>query len=255
MGFNRSQNIYSGTSGLVLPVKNKLSYPLEFQDKPRLCFYASLMNSIEINSSFYKLPMAKTVAKWADSVPDDFRFTFKMWRDITHNKGLTFNNNDVVRFIDVISNVGIKKGCVLVQFPPSLTNAAFGKLETLLQLIQEQQGAADWKIALELSNASWYNDELFELMEQSGASLVIHDKLESSNLLTDNPAEFIYLRFHGPGGNYRGSYSDEFLNEFSYYIRDWQEEGKTVYIYFNNTMGDAIGNLATLNKYINSNDL
>ncbi|WP_207533067.1 DUF72 domain-containing protein [Desertivirga arenae] len=255
MNLKRSQNIYAGTSGLVLPVKNKMSYPEEYQDKPRLCYYASLLNSIEINSSFYKLPMAKTVAKWADTVPDDFKFTFKLWRDITHNKGLTFNKENVARFMQVISEVGEKKGCLLVQFPPSLTNAAFRQLETLLGSIQEQETATGWKIALELRNASWYNDELSELLESSGSSLVIHDKIESSNLLTDNPAEFIYLRFHGPGGNYRGSYSDEFLSEFSYYIRDWQEEGKTIYTYFNNTMGDAIGNLATLNNYISSNDL
>jgi uncharacterized protein YecE (DUF72 family) len=255
MKLKQSQNIYTGTSGLVLPVKNKLFYPLEFQDKPRLSYYASLLNSIEINSSFYKLPMSKTVSKWANMVPEDFKFTFKLWRDITHNKGLAFNPADLSKFIEVISNVEEKKGCILVQFPPSLTNAAFRQLEYLLNSISDQERAAGWKIALELRNTSWYNDELFELLEQSASSLVIHDKLDSANLLTENPAEFIYLRFHGPGGNYRGSYSDEFLNEFSYYIRDWQEEGKTIFVYFNNTMGDAIGNLATLNKYVDSNDL
>lgn len=255
MKLKRSQNIYSGTSGLVLPVKNKLSYPLEFQDKPRLTYYASLLNSIEINSSFYKLPMAKTVAKWADMVPEDFKFTFKLWRNITHNKGLDFNPADVSKFIEVISNVGEKKGCILVQVPPSLTNAAFGRLEYLLNLVTEQEVAAGWKIALELRNASWYTDELFGLLQQFASSLVIHDKLDSANLLTENPSEFIYLRFHGPGGNYRGSYSDEFLNEFSYYIKDWREEGKPVFVYFNNTMGDAVGNLATLNKYIDANNL
>lgn len=81
------QDFYTGTSGLSLPFP-KHSFPPEFQDKSRLTFYASLFNSIEINSSFYKLPMASTVKKWAESVPDNFLFTFKLWREITHNKGL-----------------------------------------------------------------------------------------------------------------------------------------------------------------------
>ncbi|HEY8898156.1 MAG TPA: DUF72 domain-containing protein, partial [Niastella sp.] len=81
----------AGTSGLVLPVPNKQSFPPEFSDKSRLTYYASLLNSIEINSSFYKVPQPATVRKWADSVPDDFVFTFKLWQEITHVKGFAYN--------------------------------------------------------------------------------------------------------------------------------------------------------------------
>ena len=66
-------SFYSGTSGLVLPFPNKQSCPPEFHDKPRLAYYASLFNSLEVNSSFYKVPMAATVKKWADGVPDGFK--------------------------------------------------------------------------------------------------------------------------------------------------------------------------------------
>jgi len=249
-----NEKIFTGASGLVLPVKNKLSYPDEFKEKPRLCYYASLFNSIEINSSFYKIPMSATVKKWADTVPENFRFTFKLWREITHNKGLIFNPSDVGRFIETISNVGEKKGCLLVQFPPSLTMASLSQLENLIAEINEVNSRFNWKIALELRNQSWYNDDFYELLEQWQCSLVIHDKAQSGNLLTDNPADFIYLRFHGPGGNYKGSYSDEFLSEFAWYINDWKEEGKTVFVYFNNTMGDAVNNLITLNKLLNSDN-
>lgn len=83
-------NYYSGISGLILPVPNKEHYPAEFKEKSRLCYYASLFSSIEVNSSFYRIPQAKTIAKWADDVPADFKFTFKLWRGITHEKGLVF---------------------------------------------------------------------------------------------------------------------------------------------------------------------
>ena len=57
----------------------------------------------------------------------------------------------------------------------------------------------------------------------------------------------MYVRFHGPTGNYRESYVDDFLYEYASYINEWIEEGKTVYVYFNNTMGDAFNNLKYLN--------
>ncbi|MBA2422067.1 MAG: DUF72 domain-containing protein, partial [Chitinophagales bacterium] len=85
-------------------------YPPEFQGKSRLTYYASLFNSVEINSSFYKNPKISTIIKWAESVPDNFQFTFKLSKDITHSKGLDFNHEDVDRFIEAIAHVGNKKG-------------------------------------------------------------------------------------------------------------------------------------------------
>src|SRR4051812_13911921 len=117
--------IYTGTSNVELPVPNKQSFPPDYQDKSRLTYYASLFNTVEINSSFYKVPMAKTVAKWAESVPAHFKFTFKLWQEITHAKGCIYNPDEIERFINVINHVGNKKGCLLVQFPPSF---AFDKI-------------------------------------------------------------------------------------------------------------------------------
>ncbi len=82
-----NHTFYSGTSGLVVPVPQAL-YPPEFKGKSRLNYYASLFNSIEINSTFYKMPKISTVSNWAESVPDEFRFTFKLSKAITHAKGL-----------------------------------------------------------------------------------------------------------------------------------------------------------------------
>src|ERR1700744_2308217 len=112
-------NYFAGTSGLGLPVPNKSHYPAEFTNKSRLCYYASLFNSIEVNSSFYKIPQAKTIRKWAADVPDGFRFTFKLWRGITHQKELLFDPADIGRFMEAIDAAGNHKGCLLVQLPPS----------------------------------------------------------------------------------------------------------------------------------------
>ena len=244
------ENYYTGTSGLLLPVPNKLHYPKDFQQKRRLCYYASMMNSIEINSSFYKIPQSSTVSKWAADVPEDFKFTFKLFREVTHNKELAFDPDVVSRFFEVISNVGNKKGCVLVQFPPSIQLAHFSQLRFLMSVIRNCDLKEDWKIVFEFRHASLYTSEVEELLTEFRFGMVIHDKLPNGLSFRENHLNFTYLRLHGPEGNYRGSYDDQFLEEYASYISQWLVEGKKVFVYFNNTMGDAIGNLNTLRAYL-----
>lgn len=242
------EKVYAGTSGLLLPVRNKLFYPEDFKDKSRLCYYGSLMNSIEINSSFYKVPMASTVLKWANDVPADFKFTFKLFREITHNKDLLFNPEQVQQFMRVIDRAGDKKGCVLVQFPPSTKVNSFRQLDSLINELKScNQG---WKIAFEFRHPSWYREDIYELLSENQMGLVIHDKSPANTPMLDMENDFVYLRFHGPGGNYRGSYAEDVLYEYATYVNEWLLENKEVFIYFNNTMGQAIENRNTLLEMI-----
>ncbi len=248
MDFSFSTSLHTGTSGLLTPIP-KREFPPQFQDKSRLTYYASLFNSIEINSSFYKVPMASTMRKWAESVPDDFQFTFKLWKEITHTRGLLFKQEDLDNFIEVISCVGDKMGCLLVQFPPSINVQHIHQLEKLLFGLKIADPLKRWKVAVEFRNRSWYEENVYELLDAHQAAMVFQDLPASSGPLIET-AEFIYLRFHGPNGGYRGSYPDDFLSEYAGYIKDWQEDGKDVYAYFNNTMGEAVKNLITLNGFV-----
>ena len=241
---------FSGTSGVTLPVPNKLLFPPEFQDKSRLVYYSFLFNSIEVNRSFYKLPMYSTIEKWAASVPDDFQFTFKLWREITHVKGLAFRYEDIERFMNTINGAGMRSGCLLIQFPPSLTIGYSLRLMHLLTAVTEQDPQRKWKIALEFRNTSWYTDEIFQMAEDFNATIVLQDMPSSINSRVSDHSDFVYLRFHGYKGDYKGGYEDDFLSEYAYYIRDWLAEGRDVYAYFNNTRGDAVHNLVTLNEYV-----
>ena len=83
MKLQRLNNFYAGTSNIVLPVPNKSFFPPKYRDKTRLNYYASLFNSVEINSSFYKVPLPRTVEKWTTEVPPNFRFSFKLSKAIT----------------------------------------------------------------------------------------------------------------------------------------------------------------------------
>jgi uncharacterized protein YecE (DUF72 family) len=241
---------YSGTSGLLLPVPNKLHYPVEFRDKSRLCYYASLMSTIEINSSFYKMPMPSTMRKWAADVPNNFLFTFKLFKEITHNKDLAFDPAVVSKFLEVIRNVGDKKGCLLVQFPPSVRIGHFSQLRYLMSILRNNDPSMEWKIALEFRHSSLYVDEVYELLEIYQLGMVIHDKTPANSPIMETHPDFVYLRFHGPGGNYRGNYHDDVLYDYASYVSEWLAEGKKVFVYFNNTMGEALANLHLLRQIV-----
>src|SRR4051812_17153306 len=103
MALREMKNYYSGTSNVMLPVPNKSFFPIEYRDKSRLHYYATFFNSVEINCSFYKVPMPRTIERWANDVPEGFRFTFKLWKGVTHAKELNYNSADVRSFMQVIS--------------------------------------------------------------------------------------------------------------------------------------------------------
>jgi uncharacterized protein YecE (DUF72 family) len=239
---------YSGLSGLQLHIPKYL-FPEQFKNASRLSYYSSFFKSIEINSSFYKMPKPHTMVRWAASVPDDFKFTFKLWKGITHNNEFNFEETAVRHFMKVIDSVEHKKGCLLIQLPPGLSKDYFYQLEKLLICINNEV-SSPWNVAVEFRNKSWYDESTYQLLNYYHAALVIQDIPKSSTASIDHESEFIYIRFHGPKGNYRDSYSEEFLEEYASYILQWMDEGRVVYLYFNNTMGDALNNLETLNKLV-----
>jgi uncharacterized protein YecE (DUF72 family) len=246
----RGKAFYCGTSNIVLPVSNKGHFPPEYQDKTRLHYYATLLNSAEINSTFYKLPMPRTIEKWANEVPEDFRFTFKLSKAITHAKELHYDSEDVHRFLEVVARAGDKKGCILVQFPASIKSSLFQRVRRLLDDLQASGGMDGWHLAVEFRDNSWYRDSVYQMLEGYNAGVVMHDMPKSFTPLIDMEKTFVYLRFHGEEGNYRGRYSDDFLSEHATYIQAWIDQGLPVFAYFNNTIGDAIHNAITLDSYL-----
>lgn len=240
-------SFYSGTSNIALPIKQS-EYPPEFKGASRLTYYASLFSSVEINSSFYKVPKAATVEKWRDSVPHLFRFTFKIPKAVTHAKGLQFSVEELEVFAETASLVGNKRGCLLLQLPPSVKRERQEELEGILECLSYE--AKGWNIAVEFRDPSWYNREMYRVLQGYGASMVEQDLPKCPTPQVTVTQDFVYLRFHGPEVAYRGSYDDVFLLAHANRIATWLKDGRKVYAYFNNTMGDAVGNLRTLNRMV-----
>ena len=245
---------FSGLSGIVLPTP-KYMFPVEFQNSSRLTYYSSLFNSIEINRSFYGLPQARTLTRWSDEVPPGFKFTFKLSKQITHSKALEFNDLDVREFMQTISNVGNKRGCILIQFPASMKSLHAGQLERLLRAIEMYNAGHAWNVAIEFRDKSWYDSEIYSMINAHGATIVTHDKPGAPPTSVELKSKIKYLRFHGPRGDYRGSYDEAFLHEYATYIREWRDTGNSVFVYFNNTNGDAFNNLRQLMNELNEQPL
>jgi uncharacterized protein YecE (DUF72 family) len=280
---SKKGTLRSGTSNVEVPERNKAAFPAAFQSKTHLEYYASLFNSVEINRTFYTLPRPSTVEKWAAQVPEDFRFTMKLWRGITHAKELLYKRKDVAIFMRTVAPVGPKKGCLLVQFPAGLDVRNADGLERLLAdiadlnpEIDEDSGEAlpdagkglsgtghSWRIAVEFRNRGWYTPEIYKLLTRYKAALALHDMPmkgsgglparvsaeEEATLAADT--DLVFKRYHGPRGDYKGSYSPADLESQAAAIQVWLNQGKEVYAYFNNTAeGDAPKNVLLLNQLV-----
>lgn len=240
-------NLYIGTSNIILP-GNKSTFPDAFKIKSRLNYYSSLFKTVEINSSFYKVPMYSTCEKWAADVDGGFRFTIKLWKEITHLKDLRFNAMDIDMFLKRIAPFGNKKGCLLLQFPGKITLDYFNKVEEILSIVMESEFSLEWQKAVEFRNPSWYTGETFEMLVDYNASMVLHDNPKAKSGEPGKKVQTIYMRFHGPKGDFRGGYTLGFLKEKTAQIKEYIKEGKNVYAYFNNTAGNAFMNARTLQK-------
>lgn len=240
---------YLGTSGIALPL-TKENFPEAYRSGTRLTYYGSVFNSLEVNSSFYKTPQATTFAKWSSEVQDDFHFTVKLSKAVTHANKLDFDAAEIDKFLQAASALEWKKGALLVQFPASISNNYFDAVEVLLARINSQNSEPRWQVAVEFRHISWYGDHTYQMLERHRASLVIHD-MPGSATLEAIRGEIIYLRFHGPTGDYKGSYSPAHLQHWAEWLVDQQQKtGKTAYVYFNNTMGDAYNNAQLLRAYM-----
>lgn len=237
--------LHLGTSGVSVPI-TRSAYPEAFRGKGRLTYYSSILNSLEVNSSFYRNPKPSTIEKWSAEVPDSFSFTFKLSKLISHAKHLAFNETDVHDFLEVVQHAGYKMHCILIQLPPSTAITSFDELKQLLLTIR---GHSAVHIAVECRHESWYNVHTYALLHNHNATLVMHDfKKGKFNEMIDQP--FYYYRFHGMYSNYRGSYDEDVLQAYAEDIRSLLHKNKPVYCYFNNTMGAAFENANRIKELV-----
>lgn len=215
-----------GTSGWHYEHWRGEFYPDDLSPAEWLSFYARRFDTVEVNSSFYRLPTLKAVQAWHDAVPEDFLFALKGSRFITHMKKLKDPAASVASFLPVLEPLREKRGPVLFQLPPNW-KCNPGRLAAFLAA-----WPASIPCAFEFRDRSWHCAEIYALLRAHNAAFCMFDLggFHTPSVLT---ADFTYIRLHGPDGPYAGCYGEAALAEWAERIRSWQGL-RAVYVYFDN---------------------
>ncbi|HET7817471.1 MAG TPA: DUF72 domain-containing protein [Sphingomicrobium sp.] len=233
-----------GCSGWVYRHWRGLFYPEGLPQKRWFERYAEEFDTVEINASFYRLPLASTFEGWRDKAPPGFRYAVKVNRFITHLKKLVGCEEEIDRFVALVRLLGPALGPLLHQLPPSL-HKDVARLEAYLARLPN-----DLEQVVEFRHASWYDEEVLALLDRYGAGFVAHDlkALVSPRWASGRAA---YVRFHGTGGKYWGRYPDEALLEWAGWCVGQTRLGRSVWCYFNNDIhGHAIEDATTLKSMV-----
>lgn len=218
-----------GCSGYVYRDWRDVVYPADLPMSQWLSWYATQFDSVELNSTFYRLPSEAAVRGWASQVDERFVFAVKVGAFGTHRKKLIDAASWLPRHLERVELLGGALGPNLFQLPPRWRRNV-ARLEELLAVLP---GHVRW--AVEVRDPSWLHDDVFAALERHGVSLCIHD------LIADHPfvrtADWLYVRFHGPRGlrePYRGMYGPARLSLWAEEVGTVADEGDDVYCYFNN---------------------
>lgn len=225
-------NVLLGTSGW--SYKEWIGPFYAEKDKSMLKAYSKVFRTVEIDSTFYRYPSKGTVMGWAKYSPEDFVYTAKLPKLITHKKKLDLTQNveqDLQKFIELIEPLylGGKLGCVLIQLPPRYSYKP-KEMEDFFKILPTQI-----KFAVEFRDSSWMREETWILLEKYKVAYTIVDEplLPPELHFTSN---FAYFRWHGRGTrpwyNYR--YRDEELEPWIPKIKEAKGKVEKVYGYFNN---------------------
>jgi uncharacterized protein YecE (DUF72 family) len=237
---------FVGTSGWSYPHWAKgVFYPARLRSSQWLSYYSRHFCTVEVNSSFYRLPSRRVFEEWRGQTPPGFRFSVKASRFITHIKKLEEAEEPLQRMLSSVQGLAAKLGPLLFQLPPSLSYSR-ERLEAFLATWSKQVKGVCTRGVLEVRHPSWLCDQCYLSLSAAGFALCLSDWPE---LPVEGPltTDFVFVRRHGPGALYASAYTPSHLEMDARHIEEWCHQGKEVYIYFNNdAFGWAVRNAQTL---------
>lgn len=222
-------------------------YPPRCPARRRLPFYAERFETVELNSTFYRLPRREAVARWVEQTPADFVFAVKVSRYLTHVTRL----RDVEVHLPILlerlaplADAG-KLGPLLWQLPPTFARSDERLAEALNRF------PADLRHAVEFRHESWFAPESLDLLAQHGVALVVADRPGAPARAWPEPrVGFSFVRFHRGRRGHRGNYSPRELSHWADTLQRWAKNGD-VYAYFNNDQeGFAPRNALDLQRWL-----
>ncbi|MGK7393845.1 MAG: DUF72 domain-containing protein [Candidatus Cyclobacteriaceae bacterium M3_2C_046] len=233
---------YIGTSGWSYDHWEGVMYPEGTKGKPRLDHYIRKFHTVELNSSFYHWPREAFFYSWYHRLPENFMLTVKAPRLLTHYQKLYAPERWVGRISRDITILRNKMGVLLVQLSPFFAYD-YARLAYFLDQVPH------WiRLTVEFRHPSWVQDEIFDLLSRKNAAYCVMSGAQLPCVLKAT-ANFVYVRMHGPDDQYLygGAYSSQDLQWWADRLREWDHQGKDVYVYFNNDYeGNAVRNALEL---------
>jgi len=210
--------LYVGTSGYSYKEWKGSFYPEKIPAKDMLSFYASRLQAVELNNTFYRLPQRSMVESWKSQVPENFRFSVKASQRITHFKRLKDAADETRYMLETVSALENRLGVVLFQLPPNMKKD-LERLETFLKELP-----ADTPAAFEFRHPTWFDDDVLELLRSQNRALCVSDTDELPVNHIDKTADWGYMRLR------RVKYSEAELKEWIQRMRaqDW----KRTFVFF-----------------------
>ncbi len=244
-GIKRDVKFYIGTSGWTYDHWKNIFYPGDLPKTKWFLHYCKYFRTVEINATFYRWFKDQTYIKWEKQVNESFRYVLKAPRIITHRKFLLNTDNEIKKFEDSASLLGNKLGLILLQLAPQTKYDPELLRETILSFKNPQ------KLAIEFRSKNWLNNEIYEILKESGAVFCNADSPRTS-LIDWITGDTAYLRLHGRKNWYSYNYSEWELAGILSLAEDFAEKGaKNIYIFFNNDFGGyAPGNALLLREML-----
>lgn len=232
--------IYVGSAGWNIPRAHKQRFPA---DGSQLQRYAARLNAAEINTSFYRPHAVATYERWAAAVPADFRFSVKIPKVITHERGLARTREPLERFLSEIAGLGSRLGALLLQLPPKheFESRRAGRFFELLR------ARYDGAVVCEPRHVTWTSDAASRVLARFRIARVAADPPRANGL--DVPGGWpgvVYYRWHGSPRAYFSPYSAEQLAALAASV---SAATVNAWCIFDNTgSGSAAGNALDLRK-------
>ena len=219
--------IHIGTSGWHYKHWVGTFYPERTPASKMFAFYCERFDTVELNNTFYCLPKPSGLERWRDASPPNFCFAAKGSRFITHMKKLKDPEAALAKYFDAIEKLHEKLGPILFQLPPGWTFDA-DRFGAFLKALPPHH-----RYAFEFRNQTWDNPQAYELLAKHNAVYCMFD-LAGYQSPMHISVDISYIRLHGPGGKYQGSYSDHALRGWAKHIENWSNRLKAIYVYFDN---------------------
>jgi uncharacterized protein YecE (DUF72 family) len=221
----RQPSVLVGTSGWHYRHWRGPFYPETLPANQMLPFYAQRFQTVELNTTFYRLPPSNAPAEWSRRTSDEFCFAAKGSRFITHMKKLRDPEPALERYFDHLRGLGKKLGPIVFQLPPQWP-LDVERLAGFLSVLPRRR-----QYAFEFRNPTWNVTAVYDLLERYNVAYCVFDLAGFQSPL-EVTADFTYVRLHGPGGKYQGSYDDRTLRQWAATLKRWRLA--SAYVYFDN---------------------